>query len=77
MEWGTTVLEIEPGAVHADSITVHAPRIVICPGPDYAALPAGCRDGMGALTLCTLQMLRVARPRRPALRADTRHRAVA
>ena len=62
VEWETTVLEIEPGGVHADSITVQAPRIVICPGPDYAALPVACRDGMGPLTLCTLQMLRLSAP---------------
>ena len=41
VEWGAAVHEIEPGVVHSTRLSVRAPRIVICPGPDYAALPPG------------------------------------
>jgi FAD dependent oxidoreductase TIGR03364 len=62
VEWGAAVHGIEPGAVAAAGLTVRAPRIVICPGPDYGTLPRGSADGLGELTLCALQMLRVAAP---------------
>jgi FAD dependent oxidoreductase TIGR03364 len=62
VEWGAPVHEIEPGAVHSARLTVRAPRIVVCPGPDFTTLPPGCVDGLDGLTLCTLQMLRVASP---------------
>jgi FAD dependent oxidoreductase TIGR03364 len=71
IEWGRHVHEIEPGRVQADGLTVNAPTIVVCPGPDYRALPPAVRPGLEPLTLCRLQMLRVAAPLgrhfRPAL----------
>jgi FAD dependent oxidoreductase TIGR03364 len=62
VEWGAAVHAIEPGVVHSTRLSVRAPRIVICPGPDYAALPPGPRGGLSQLTLCKLQMLRIAAP---------------
>ena len=62
VEWGARVHDIEPGAVHSARLTVRAPRIAVCPGPEFAGLPPRCIDGLAALTLCTLQMLRVAAP---------------
>jgi D-hydroxyproline dehydrogenase subunit beta len=71
VEWGRHVHEIEPGRVQADGVTVNAPAIVVCPGPDYRVLPPAVRPGLEQLTLCRLQMLRVAAPLgrhfRPAL----------
>ncbi|MGD0385799.1 MAG: TIGR03364 family FAD-dependent oxidoreductase [Solirubrobacteraceae bacterium] len=64
VEWGTAVHEIAAGEVSAGVLTVRAPRIVICPGPGYAALPPRTREGLEQLTLCKLQMLRIAAPRR-------------
>jgi FAD dependent oxidoreductase TIGR03364 len=63
VQWGAGVHEIEPGAVHSAALSVRAPMVVICPGPDYGALPAIARDGLAGLTLCKLQMLRAAAPR--------------
>lgn len=60
--WGAAVHELAPGEVRAGTVTVRAPRIVICPGPDYAQLPLPSRDGLAELTLCKLQMLRIAAP---------------
>jgi FAD dependent oxidoreductase TIGR03364 len=62
VEWGSTVHEIEPGAVHAAGLTVRAARILVCPGPAYQALPAGCGNGLDTLSLCKLQMLRLVAP---------------
>jgi FAD dependent oxidoreductase TIGR03364 len=62
VEWGAAVHEIEPGVVHSMRLSVRAPNVVICPGPDYAALPPGPRGSLLELTLCKLQMLRVAAP---------------
>jgi FAD dependent oxidoreductase TIGR03364 len=62
VEWGATVHEIAPGVVNSTRLSVRAPRIVMCPGPGYAALPPGPRDGLSQLTLCKLQMLRIAAP---------------
>jgi FAD dependent oxidoreductase TIGR03364 len=62
VEWGAAVHEIAPGEVRSGWLTVRAPRIVICPGPDFAALPPGARGGLGDLALCKLQMLRIAAP---------------
>lgn len=62
IEWGAQVHEIEPGRVHTAAFTVDAPNIVICPGPDYRALPPSVRPGLEPLTLCQLQMQRVAAP---------------
>ena len=71
VEWGRQVHEIEPGRVEAGGLSVNAPAIVVCPGPDYRALPPAVRPGLEQLTLCRLQMLRVAAPLgrhfRPAL----------
>ncbi len=60
--WGACVEEVEPGAVHSAALSVRAPMTVICPGPDYTTLPSSVRGEMAALTLCKLQMLRVAAP---------------
>ncbi len=60
--WGEAVHEIEPGAVHGHRVTVRAPMIIACPGPDYRGLPPELRPGLSELTLCKLQMLRVAAP---------------
>ena len=62
VEWGAVVHEIEPGEVRSLQLTVRAPRIVICPGPDYAALPPIAQHGLSRLSLCKLQMLCVAAP---------------
>ncbi len=60
--WGATVHAIEPGVVHGHGITVRAPLIVACPGPDFRVLAPELRTGLSELTLCKLQMLRVAAP---------------
>jgi FAD dependent oxidoreductase TIGR03364 len=62
VEWGTAVREVAPGEVQSDWLTVRAPMIVLCPGPDYATMPPGSPSAVDDLTLCTLQMLRVAAP---------------
>ena len=62
VEWGAAVHELEPGEVRSLQLTVRAPRIAICPGPDYAALPPNAQDGLSGLSLCKLQMLCVAAP---------------
>ncbi|MGO9753147.1 MAG: TIGR03364 family FAD-dependent oxidoreductase [Solirubrobacteraceae bacterium] len=62
VQWGAGVQEIEPGAVHSAALSVRAPMVVICPGPDYGALPAIARGSLAGLTLCKLQMLRAAAP---------------
>jgi FAD dependent oxidoreductase TIGR03364 len=62
LHWGACVDAIEPGLVRAGALTVRAPLIAVCPGPDYAALPASVRPHRQGLTLCKLQMLRVAAP---------------
>ena len=71
MEWGTHVHDVEEGMVHAGRLRVHAPAIIVCPGPDYRSLPPAVRRGLKKLTLCQLQMLRLAAPTgrryRPAL----------
>lgn len=58
--WRTHVHDVEPGTVHAANVTVRAPAIVVCPGPDFRSLPPALRAGLEPLTLCTLQMLRLA-----------------
>ncbi len=62
VEWGAAVHRVEPGLVHSDRVTVRAPMIVVCPGPNYRALAPEVRSGLAELTLCQLQMLRVAAP---------------
>jgi FAD dependent oxidoreductase TIGR03364 len=62
VRWGEAVCEIGPGAVITDRVSVRAHAIVIAPGPDWSALPAPARAGLSELTLCKLQMLRVASP---------------
>jgi FAD dependent oxidoreductase TIGR03364 len=69
--WNAPVQAVEPGALSADGVTVSAPVIVLCPGPDYDTLPAGAGASRPGLTRCKLQMQRVASPGgaryRPAL----------
>jgi FAD dependent oxidoreductase TIGR03364 len=60
--WGAAVHEIEPGIVHSHGLAVRAPMIIVCPGPDFRALAPELRPGLSELTLCQLQMLRVAAP---------------
>jgi FAD dependent oxidoreductase TIGR03364 len=60
--WRAQVHEVEPGAVHAADLTIRSPGIIVCPGPDYRSLPPALRPGLEQLTLCSLQMLRLAAP---------------
>jgi FAD dependent oxidoreductase TIGR03364 len=62
VEWGAHVHDVDPGVVHTDRLSVHAPAIVVCPGPDYRSLPPSLRPGLEPLTLCQLQMLRLTPP---------------
>jgi FAD dependent oxidoreductase TIGR03364 len=62
LEWGTHVHDVEEGLVHAGRLRVRARAIIVCPGPDYRALPPVLRRELGPLTLCQLQMLRLAAP---------------
>jgi FAD dependent oxidoreductase TIGR03364 len=60
--WNTLVHDVEPGVVSARGLQVQAPMIIICPGPDYKSLPPALQAGLEPLTLCQLQMLRIASP---------------
>jgi D-hydroxyproline dehydrogenase subunit beta len=63
--WSSQVHAVEPGVLHtgqAGELTVRAPAIVVCPGPDYADLTPDLRSGLEDLTRCRLQMLRAAAP---------------
>lgn len=60
--WGAAVQSIEPGRVHSAAATVTAPLVIVCPGPDFAALPAELQPRREGLTRCVLHMLRVAAP---------------
>jgi D-hydroxyproline dehydrogenase subunit beta len=63
--WGSRVHAVEPGVVHAGQagkLTVRAPAIVVCPGPDYTDLASDLRPGLQELTRCRLQMLRTVAP---------------
>ncbi len=60
--WRAQVQAVEPGRVEADQVTVRAPIVLVCPGPAYESLPAALRPHRDGLTLCRLQMLRVATP---------------
>jgi FAD dependent oxidoreductase TIGR03364 len=62
VRWGEQVHGVEPGVVHSQTVTVRADAIVVCPGPEFRSLPPELNGGLGALTLCKLQMLRVAAP---------------
>ncbi len=62
LEWGTYVDDVEEGLVHAGRLEVRAPAIVVCPGPGFRSLPPVLRGELGELTLCQLQMLRLAAP---------------
>ncbi len=62
VSWRTHVHHIEPGIVHAADLRVRASAIVVCPGPDFRSLPPELRPGLESLTLCALQMLRLAAP---------------
>lgn len=61
--WRANVHGVEPGRVIADRVVVRAPIVLVCPGPAFATLPAELRPERPGLTLCRLQMLRVATPR--------------
>ena len=43
--WRAQVDDVKPGVVHGGEITVEAPAIIVCPGPDYRSLPAAVRQG--------------------------------
>jgi len=60
--WGTSVHEVGPGLVHSSRVSVRAPLVVICPGPEYGTLPPELVPERPGLTRCKLQMLRVAAP---------------
>jgi FAD dependent oxidoreductase TIGR03364 len=63
--WSSRMHAVEPGVVYAGQaggLTVRAPAIVVCPGPDYAHLAPDLGPGLEDLTRCRLQMLRVAAP---------------
>lgn len=60
--WGASVRDVEPGCVHSSRVSVRAPLVVVCPGPDYRALPPCLVPEHAGLTTCKLQMLRVAAP---------------
>jgi len=60
--WGAAVEDVESGVVKCSRATVRAPLVILCPGPDYATLPAELAPTRDGLTLCKLQMLRVAAP---------------
>jgi FAD dependent oxidoreductase TIGR03364 len=65
VRWCSRVHAVQSGVVHAGQageLTVHAPAIVVCPGADYADLAPVLRPGLGELTRCRLQMLRVVAP---------------
>jgi FAD dependent oxidoreductase TIGR03364 len=62
VRWNAPVHAVEPGRVHARGVSVRAPVIIVCPGPDLAALPPELAPGLEDLTRCRLQMLRVAAP---------------
>ena len=62
VHWRTHVHEIQPGIVRAANLSVRAGAIIVCPGPDFRSLPPAVRPGLEQLTLCTLQMLRLAAP---------------
>ncbi len=62
VEWGAFVHAVEPGVVHAGRLRVNAPVIIVCPGPNLRSLSPPLRRDLEALTLCQLQMLRLAAP---------------
>jgi FAD dependent oxidoreductase TIGR03364 len=65
LRWGSRVHAVAPGVVNArtaEELTVRAPAIVVCPGPDYADLAPELAPGLERLTRCRLQMLRVSAP---------------
>jgi FAD dependent oxidoreductase TIGR03364 len=62
IHWRQPVVEVEPGLVRGSTLTVRAPLIVVCPGPELSSLPISVACGVRGLTRCALQMLRVAAP---------------
>ncbi|HYB25450.1 MAG TPA: TIGR03364 family FAD-dependent oxidoreductase [Solirubrobacteraceae bacterium] len=59
--WESSVHDVCAGVVESARARVRAPIVLLCPGPDFASLPLVSR-GRDGLTLCKLQMLRVAAP---------------
>ncbi len=62
LEWGAHVHAVEPGVVHADQLRIRAQAIVVCPGADTRVLPPSLAPRPEGVTLCRLQMLRLAAP---------------
>jgi len=60
--WNAPVQAVESGTVHSTIGEVHAPLVVICPGPDHDWLGPDLALRRPGLTRCKLQMLRVAAP---------------
>ena len=60
IRWRHHVDAIEPGEVRSGACTVRAPVTIVCPGPSFGALQPEVRPSH--LSLCRLQMLRVAAP---------------
>jgi FAD dependent oxidoreductase TIGR03364 len=69
--WRAHVHAVEPGVVDATEhgvgegaapLRVRAGATIVCPGPDYRELAPELAPGLGGLTRCRLQMLRIAAP---------------
>jgi FAD dependent oxidoreductase TIGR03364 len=60
--WEAPVHSVQEGVVHSARAAVHAPLIVLCPGPAFGTLPPELHPEREGLTLCKLHMLRVAPP---------------
>jgi D-hydroxyproline dehydrogenase subunit beta len=69
--WNAPVHDVETGTVRSGVGDVHAPLVIICPGPDHDWLAPDLAPSRPGLTRCKLQMLRVSAPDgrryRPAL----------
>jgi len=64
--WGSTVLAVEPGLVHTTGGDIAAEAVVLATGHDLDRLFPGLAEDAG-LRRCTLHMLRVTPPGRPAI----------
>lgn len=67
--WSTTLGAVSSGVVEGwttagarTRVQVTAPRVIVCPGPDYRTLAPELAAGLEPLTRCRLQMLRVGAP---------------